>query len=310
MKNGRHLFLSLFLILFILASVPLVKADGILPKPTIDLLVKGIEGEYYVEMLYDSGSHSNSPRILPETEYQDAVDTWYYRDDFPSQLNGFADEDGFISHTLYNSFPHPETLKQSAFGTTMIHYGYYPLLTFKIAIVTADSKILISREITRQSSYAKVTFDLSGVSLDSSQTDIGNLYENNAVQIAEDFGPYTPFWQFLAAYGIAFFFELLLLYMLGYRKPSSFLLMMTLNFIMYALTFFVNRYWIVLTNTTTDILISVIFCGIFLFVPRLFLIERFLKERTKSNAVTFGLFSSLIFLLIIPLVFHLTTLIN
>lgn len=304
MKKISKSILILFLVLTALFSQQTVSADVLaFGRRNLDVLVQGIEGDYSVDLFI---KNSDDVQLTPwdSDNLNSIVQEFYYQEYYPEVLNGYVDSEGYYSFTLTETVPHHQNLLESPSGTTLIHYGYLtPPKTFKIVIVTSDSVILSSPVITVNRVNAEVTFDLSGVSTGVSQMNIGTIHETTYLENVFNAGPDLPLWERIFPYAVVFLFELLLFYFLGYRKKTSFILVAFFNLLIYVLAYFFQRYLIGIEKAVTDFAISVLLIGLLVMIPKLFLYEGLIKEKPKSSAVSFSLYSTGLFMVSVPVVF-------
>ncbi|XMB85816.1 hypothetical protein RJG79_10455 [Mycoplasmatota bacterium WC44] len=169
--------LSITVVLF--TNIVNVSAD-IGPKPSIEIIVKGIDEIYYLDLLSDESSYGSGDEfylsLSPET--QAAV----------KSLREYEDEDGYTLHMLNDQTPvHVGNIlgeKQSD-GSYYNYFSYRVPNTFKIIILRENKDIIITEIISRELFNSKITIDLSGSTNYTVIDSENNVYKLNEV-IKED----------------------------------------------------------------------------------------------------------------------------
>ncbi|MDP3130586.1 MAG: hypothetical protein Q8N15_04540, partial [Bacillota bacterium] len=160
----RHLLKKwvalLIMILAIGCTLPIVSAD-IGPKPSTTVTVVGLSGDYEFELLIPN-RFSVAPAAKSDAEMieQGWNDHPIYR-----LLNGYIDEDEYISWTLYNFSPTSlDEQDPTPEGWRVFKTGYYMRPpTYKVIILTPDEKVYVSESVTPAAFYSEVTVDFTGV---------------------------------------------------------------------------------------------------------------------------------------------------
>ncbi len=173
--------LLMALILFSCFIVTEVNAD-IGPKPSIEVIVEGLDEEYYMDLL------------SPETSFKDDME--YYNSlstdmkEAVEPLMNYVDEDGFKLHMLNDLTPVPVgnilSEKQSN-GSYRNYYSYMVPDEFKIIILRSNGDILVSDIITTTQFNTLVKIDLSEVSFVHIEGD-EFVYSIDDVRVVVPFG--------------------------------------------------------------------------------------------------------------------------
>jgi len=150
--------LLMVLILFSCFIVTEVNAD-IGPKPSIEVIVEGLDEEYYMDLLSPETSFGDNQEYYNSlsSDMKEAVEP----------LMSYVDEDGFKLHMLNDLTPVPVgnilSEKQSN-GGYRNYYSYMVPDEFKIIILKSNGDILVSEIITTTQFNTLVKIDLSEVS--------------------------------------------------------------------------------------------------------------------------------------------------
>ncbi len=224
----KHIKIVTISILFICLSViiPVSRAD-VGPKPTTDVEIIGMDEPYYFDLLarYDE----DEVIVLDENTIQEQIEHDYYRDDFPDVLNGYRDEDGFASYTLYSDAPH----SISQVETHLFHCGYFvPPNVFKIVLVTASGDMIVSDIITKQLFDAYVIFRLTDFLITEAEGQTYNdimIYFPGEDAVYEDIPVKGIIMQIVISILLTIAIEGVILLAFGYRKITSFLKMLYVN---------------------------------------------------------------------------------
>ncbi len=259
------------------------------PKPTTDVEIIGLDEPYYFDLLayYDE----EDVIVLDDNQIIERIDYDYYLDDFPSVLNGYRDEDGFGSYTLYSFAPH--TIRQN---DNVYHCGYYmPPDVFKIVLVLESGDMIVSDIIEKELFAAYITFDLSDFSITQSDSEAYNdimiYYPGDLAEESIPVGAVII--QVVVTVVLTILVEGLILFAFGYRSKKSFLLIL-----------YVNLATQVLLYLAIDI--SYLYANFFGFFGALFLGEAvvfiaeailygtLLKEHSKTKAVIYAIVANLV----------------
>lgn len=225
MRRAKLFVLSALFFIAGITFSPVVKADTG-PKPTSLIEVIGVEGDYYMDLLvqYDQNIFE-----LADSTIEQQIDPDYYKDSFPDILNGYQDEDGFASYTLYTYIPHNIT-QQDDPNQYMVGYFAAPSV-FKIAIVTESNNLIVSDVIHKQYFNAVFKYDLSDSSIVETEQDSSNQIYYPIGSVSEHF----PYWSVTLAVFVGVIFTLAievgLLYLLKYRQKHTYYLVVFMNII-------------------------------------------------------------------------------
>ena len=165
--------ISIVLLLMIVAIIlaPKPTYADMFSKPTATIHIKGVDVPYDFELLisYDG----DVPILDDEAMYKLEA---YYKADYPIDvLNGYQDQDGYAARTLYSGGA-PASLQ--LIDSNTIHVGYFSApRTFKILLILEDDVFIVSKVIHRKMFTSKMTFDLTGVDLSTSKSNVGTLTE-------------------------------------------------------------------------------------------------------------------------------------
>jgi len=222
----RQAKLCLFLALFFIVGIgfsPLVKADTG-PKPTSLIEIIGVEGNYYIDLLVQ---YDRNVFELADSTIEQQINPDYYKDSFPDILNGYQDEDGFASYTLYTYIPH-NIAQQEDPNKYMVGYFSAPSV-FKIAVVTESNNLIISDVIHKQYFNAIFKYDLSDSSIVEMEQENSNQVYSPVGAVLEDF----PYWSVTLMVFVGIIFTLVieggLLYLFKYREKHTYYLVIFMN---------------------------------------------------------------------------------
>ena len=139
----------------------------------------------------------------------------YYKEDYPIDLlNGYQDTDGYAARTLYSGGA-PASL--SLIDADTIRVGYFSApRTFKILLIIDEDILIISKVMDRRMFTSQMTFDLTGVDLTTSKSNVGTISEH--IPLLEFSGKYIL--RVLLTIGI----ELLVLLAFMYKNKKGFYL--------------------------------------------------------------------------------------
>ena len=289
MKRNK-IIVILFMTIILLSGVFQIKAD-MGPKPTSEIEIIGMQGVYYFDLLVEKNEVYVT--VLTETEIQDQIEHEYYNDEYPSVLNGYIDEDGFASYTLYTDIPH--SISQDTDNPDLFHIGYFVAPSvFKIALVTESGDLIVSDVIYKQNFNAFFTYDLSN--------DVINETANVQIfagvgDVTEDI-PYTAMLiQTLLCVAGTLAIEIGLLFAFGYRTKDSYKKVIIVNLITQSILAFMVAYGYVFWANIFGAL-GVLFVGeIIVFTFEIIIYRKILLEKTKTKAILYAFVANFVSLL-------------
>ncbi|MBN2877171.1 MAG: hypothetical protein JXL85_05885 [Bacilli bacterium] len=236
-EKGLLMILMVFMISFL--SYPVVFADWG-PKPTALIEVVGIDEPRYFDLLV---YYEDDVSVLDQDELMGQL-TYYYRDDYPDILNGYQDEDGFASYTLYQNMP--RTISKRDANVYFIGY-FSPPDVFKIAIVTESNNLLVSETITKTLFQASFVYDFTNDTVVETEQDSTGVVFPDVGEVEEEIPFATITLMILVTVLLTLGLELGLLYLFGYREKASYYLVIFTNIftqlLLYGFVFVVNYFW-------------------------------------------------------------------
>lgn len=270
------------------------------PKPSVTITVEGVDVEYSFEVLKkDSDCEGFNFNI----EDDPSIDEYYYGETFPEVLYDY-EYDGYCSFELLGS---PNGMWE--IDEDMYELYYYPPKTFRFVIVTEDNHIIVSEAMTRTLFDSNVTWDLTGVSLDEDQVDVGTLTGDVCFGENDDCHNFAIGWETtyktIIRVVLTVVIELGILFLFAYRNKKDYRFVAIVNVI----TQFILTWFVIYVGFYSGALgaIAILFLGeTFVFLLETVLYMIYLKEHSKvraffyawiANAVT--LFFGLIFNILI-----------
>lgn len=214
MKLMKLLIMTFLLIssLFIFAFP--VSAD-MGPKPTSTIEIIGIDEPYHFDLLVE---YSFSVPILTDIQILSQIEYDYYAEDIPSILNGFQDDDGFASYTLYTQEPH---LINQLDNPDEFYIGYFRAPSvFKIVIVTESNNVFISEIINKTYFSAHFTYDFSNATVIEEAANTSDYVYDDVGEVSEDFPYLSVIGIALLGVVITLIIELGVLYTFGFVKEK------------------------------------------------------------------------------------------
>lgn len=276
----------LFLLFFILTTTGLVisvKADmGPKPKTTIEII--GLDQPYVFDLLYKSNKEIN---VLSETEVLERIENYYYLDYFPEELNGYVDDEGFHSYTLYRGIPNYISFEEP----NKFIAGYFsPPDVFKIALVLESGEIIVSEVVNKTLFDANFTFDLSDFSIENATPTIINgktVYQLDDT-VTELLPVERSILQFVLTALATIFIEVFILFVFRYKLFDSYKLVVIVNLITQTLLYasMVIGY---LGASLFGYLGILIIGEIIVFTLEIIGYFKFLKEKPKSMAIMYAI---------------------
>jgi hypothetical protein len=285
----------MFILFFILTTSGLmisVKADmGPKPKTTIEII--GFDQPYVFDLLYKSNKEIN---VLSETEVLERIENYYYLDYFPEELNGYVDDEGFHSYTLYRGIPNYIGFEEP----NKFIAGYFsPPDVFKIALVLETGEIIVSEIVYKTLFEANFTFDLSGFSVDDATPSIINgktVYQlDNSVTELIPVG--KSILQFVITAIATILIEVFVLFVFRYKLFTSYKLVVIVNLITQTLLY-VSVIIGYLGASLFGYLGVLIIGEIIVFAIEIIAYLKLLKEQSKPLAVSYAVLANIISLVI------------
>lgn len=280
----------LFLLIFVsLGMIVSVNAD-IGPKPTTDIEIIGFNESYYFDVLFKVDE--SRVRELTESEVQEEIEHYYYRDDFPNVLNGFQDDDGYASYTLYRGIPHHIEQRD----THKFHLGYVsPPDKFKIVLVLDNEEIIISNVVNKTLFNAEFTYDLNDFDLEDAESELVDGVSVYQVDYTspEEIIPWSQIiLQIILGVVLTVIIELGILFFFRYSQVKSYKIALYVNLI----TQFLFHTALILMS-----LFASFFGFIFIFVVgeivilliEIILYRKYLKEKSKMIVTIYAIIANL-----------------
>ncbi len=263
----------LWIILLTIFMIPFqsVQAD-IGPKRTLDVKVIGVDQPYFLDILVRNQ--------MPE-------DITYIQEHYhmlPDMIWTF-DEDGFISNII--SAPWGRPMLQV--GENHYRDGYHAPSRFKLILIFEDESYITSDIITTKLFNSRITWDLSGIDLTTTQIGVGDVTEEWPIAYMSI--------DLIVRIVLTILIEILVLYVFGYRLKESFKLVLYINIVTQTiLTGFVIAMRYFYFPFLGEIFVLIV-GEFFIFMIEITLFVFFLKEFTKKKAALYGFVANLISLM-------------
>lgn len=208
MKRGFYFVILIALLMFL---TPFTVQASILPTSSIELQIKGIEGEYKIELLIEA--------LLPNQDVIDELKSQW--EDAPHPIPSVLFElsvDGYISKTLYGSYAYDqETNQNTHVFRNLVKQDY------RVILIWSDESYVVSPILSSLLYNAKMTWDLTGVVLTSNLTSAGTIKE------------IFPIWQiildFFIRISVPLAVTMLVLFAFRYQKSKNYQLVLIVNVI-------------------------------------------------------------------------------
>lgn len=281
----RKLFIFIMMVILTVLIVPKATYADMFAKPTAVIEVKGIDQPYRFELLIPYGG---TAQTLQFDEYAYRLEQ-YYNDDYPIDiLNGYQDSDGFAARTLYGGGA-PTHL--SLEGANIFKVGYYSApRTFKILIILDDQTMISSKVIERKMFTSEMIYDLTGVNLGITQTNVGDVIEQIPVV---DFT-----WKYVVRVITTIIVELLVLFAFMYTSKKSFILVGLVNFFtqsaLTAAMVVAYYFW----AAEIGLIVTLVLGEIIVFSIEMVIYAIKLDEKTRKRAILYGFIANLATLLL------------
>jgi hypothetical protein len=273
----KSLIFLLLLSFFTLLPFLTVRADfG--PKRTLDVEIFGVNEPYYIELLMKGELPIDDDLLSVQSLVNDQ------HEDFPDMLYTF-ELNGFVASSLVlpwgSSYQNPKD--------NYYIYPYNPPTEFKIMLIFDDGNYVVSRTINTTLFNSKVTYDLTGINFDFSQTNIGS------VELV--FPTQTMTLELVLRIVGTIFIEILVLFLFGYVSKKSFKLVAHVNLvtqIILTLFMFSAKYFIY--PGVGEIFVLIV-GEMMIFISEIVIYRFYLKEKSKNKAMVYALIANTISLL-------------
>lgn len=201
------------LLLLLILLIPTILYADIGPKPSLDILVKGIDSEeYYLDLLVKQDN---------VTDYFDASN---YKD--IDRLKSYKDKEGYhpalvvgTKVPVFGKLTYKEKLKDGYLHS----FSYIGVPSeFKIVILTSDNKLIVSDNVERKLFNSKMEFDLTKENLEQDIL-------QSAGEVREIFPTSYIIKNILLRIVICLFIEIFIALIFGFKKLSSYKVIFKLN---------------------------------------------------------------------------------
>ncbi|MGD9910539.1 MAG: hypothetical protein AB7U79_08075 [Candidatus Izemoplasmatales bacterium] len=311
----KKISFALFFCLFILLHfVTYVSAD-MGPKPSSLFVISGLPDQnIYFDLFVKA---PDTILTLSESDWAEIDEADYYTF-FPRNMEGYIDEDGYASFTLYTTLPHAlNNLGLDELGYAQYKTGYLICpTTFKIVFYTTDGYIISSNIIEKEYFQATFTLDVSGISFDFSHSFDVTPLENG---IDYSFDSITPlivenndsqtvlpsFIDFLFRFTLTLSIEIILLYFFQYEKIATYLLVISANLVTQSMITLCFFYFYDRLFPALNYLSQLLLYEILVLMIEMLIYYFGFKEFTRRRAIYYALlanFITLIFTFLIPII--------
>ncbi|MFP4077979.1 MAG: hypothetical protein ACLFUQ_02395 [Candidatus Izemoplasmataceae bacterium] len=244
----KKLLSSLMFTLAIIVSATSLRAD-MGPKPFLEVEINGFDEPYYYDVLIEKTPGTIEP--LDSESFNIEKNDHYLEEDYPDTLNGYQDDEGFASGTLYNGAP--LVIRNQGDDVFSISYFNAPEV-FKVVLFNDEGTLIVSEAVTREQFSASFNYDLSGISFDDATEEDGvDIVTVSSDRLVENYrGPTSSsstniMLETLFRLFITLAVELGVLYLLTYRRKSTYYIAGITNAItqgiLTAFTISVFYYW-------------------------------------------------------------------
>ncbi len=279
------------LLFFILLTISVLGMETVSadmgPKPTSTIEIVGMNQPYHMDLLIPMNGRF---AVLSQAKIASQTANYYYdSSNYPTVLNGFEDDDKYISYTLYTDMP--RTISQSDDNPNEFVAGYFaPPEIFKIVLVTNDNAIIISRLIEKTFFDAEFTFDVSDGSVSQIQAEhtyqgVGTATEN------------IPIMNMITEFVLTVFFtlaiEIGILWLFKYREKSSYKLVIIVNVITQSLLYGIIVAVSFFSDPFFTPIIILLFGELIVFIAEIEIYGAWLRERSRGIAVIYAITANL-----------------
>ena len=207
---------------------------------------------------------------------------------FPRELIEFETEDGFVSSTLYGRSDYAYFIPtQVAFEDQYVIYFRVPRV-FRIALVT-EGDVFTSEVITMTDFDFDITWDVRGLDLQGTSTDVGTITGLNT----HPFTRLTTYVHFFIRVVVTLAVELLLLFLLGFRKKITWIQVSILNIITQsALTLGTIYVFSLTASGIGNALVLFILGEMLIFTVEAFYLGAFVHEKSVFRRVGYSLLAN------------------
>lgn len=219
----KKLFAFIFLVMTCTFFFSISVSADMGPKPTSLIEIVGIDEPYYFDLLV---YYNRTIEVLTDEEISEQISYDYYASDYPEILNGYQDDEGFASYTLYT--PEPHHIGNTSPNEFFIGYYMAPSV-FKIVIVTESNNVFVSDTVTRNYFSAHFIYDLSNDSVFQEVGDQTDTYYDDIGMVTEDFPYFRVIATALLGVFITLIVELSLLYVAKYREKQTYKIALIVN---------------------------------------------------------------------------------
>lgn len=283
--------------LFLIAMAPLKMVEANAGPPAniqLNVIHDGID--YAIDFLIEPSSpvtsedHQQALRRITEHElgFDFSLD-YFDQDSFPKELVTFISDQGFVSNTLYGSQDYAFLIPtQSSFNDQFVLYFRVPRV-FQIALVS-EGIVYTSEVITMTQFDFEITWDVRGLDLENT--------DNVGIVTGLDNHPLTrstTYLQFFFRLLITLTIELIILFLWGFRKTSTWIKVTLLNIITQSLLTLGTLYVFFITpnNGIWNAIFLFILGEIFVFMVEIFFVSFFVEEKSLTSRITFALFANI-----------------
>jgi len=276
--------LSLLLVL----GIPSIKANSG-PPSNVQITVINYDVNFSLDLLIyrntvltqDEIDNAEALILEGETPFQDTF--------FPVEYASYQDSEGYVPNSLYGSANYFYANEMSGSNE------YYARLLmdipreFKILLYTESGVIITSELITMTQFDYRLTFDLEGVDMTFDQSNVGIISGNNG----NPWENATTWVNFLLRLILTLAIELGLLFLFGFRKKNTFLIILGMNILsQIALNVALISNFYVIDSNGYQFIFTLFIGELLVFTIEAVLVSVFIKEHKMFRKISYSLIAN------------------
>lgn len=278
-KNSKKYWLIVTIVLMTLfIYTPSASAD-IGPKPSLDIIVVGMDtDDYWLDLLVTDDSNYSWLEITEEERAK------------VSKLADYQDDDGFHPALLGGTnVPLNGTLvgEKQPDGSYLHKFSYLGVpKSFKIAIVKKDGTLIISDIVTRKQFQSIMVFDLQDLKVTENEVILANKVSEKIPWITISMG-------FIVRLMATLVIEIGIALLFGFTLKNSFKILLTTNLITQIILNIIILFGSNIYGLLAGILLFILVETLIVIIEAL-VYSKFLTEKNKLRRIIYAIFANII----------------
>jgi hypothetical protein len=280
----KYVLILIILSLLLMLGIPSVRANSG-PPSNVEITVINYDVEFSLDLLI----YQNTTLTQEEIDRAEALileGEFPFQDTFfPVEYASYQDSEGYVSNSLYGSADFFYTYENDNTNEYFARLLMDIPREFKILLYTESGVIITSELITMTQFDYRLTFDLEGIDMTLDQSNVGIISGN----VGNPWMNVTTWVNFLLRLILTLAIELGILFLFGFRKKSTFIIILGMNIIsQIALNVALISNFYVIDSSGYQFVYTFIIGELLVFTIEAILVSVFIKEHKLFSKISYS----------------------